>query len=598
MCGIAGIWFNKPHENPMFEIKSMTDAIIHRGPDGEGQWISDNHQIALGHRRLSIIDLTIGGAQPMHFQEKYTITFNGEIYNYIELKHQLSNKGYSFRSDSDTEVILAAYDHWGVNCLQHFDGMFSFGLYDKIQNILFCARDRFGEKPFYYSFLNGSLYFGSEMKTLWSVKVPKDPNFSMLYNFLANDLVENPNNQLETFYKGINKLKSAHYFVYKGDETVDQINYWKLDIEQKNDSDFKESSNKLMELLETSVKRRLRSDVPVGTSLSGGLDSSTIVGIVSNTKKNNHTFSARFPGFSKDEGKYIDIVSSLFETNHHNIVVNEDELLPELDKLIYHQEEPFQTGSIFAQYCVYREARRNNVIVMLDGQGADEMLGGYDKDFKFYLRELVKSKGDSEKFIRQIQENHNFSLRLDVRERMNVLAPKLLKGIVNIKRSFFPNTPYGINRDFFESNSPKKSPFHEFGDLKSMLHHELTNQGLEKLLRFADRNSMAHSLEVRLPFLYHELVEFIFSLKSEQFLHEGWSKAILRDGVKNLLPIEINYRKDKIGFEAPHDKWSKSNKMKDLFLSAQDHLISNNIITSDYQNSWKTIIASKFLSSR
>lgn len=595
MCGIAGIWFNQRHENPSRVVQSMTDAIIHRGPDAEGAWVSKNEKVALGHRRLSIIDLTSGGAQPMHFLDKYTITFNGEIYNYIELREELRAFGYVFKSNSDTEVILAAYNQWGVNCLNHFDGMFAFALYDLHQDQLFVARDRFGEKPFYYSFHDGSLYFGSEMKALWAAGIPKKANMRMVYTFLANDLVENPNDQRETFYEGIFKLKSAHYCLYSGNQQFNQIAYWQLNTEQRLDIPFSDAALKLRELLETSVQRRLRSDVPVGTSLSGGLDSSTIVGLVSGNQSNNHTFSARFPGFSKDEGHYIHLVSQQFETTHHDIIVNEDELLPEIDKLLFHQEEPFQTGSIFAQYCVYREARKNNVIVMLDGQGADEILGGYDKDFKFYLRELIRKGGDSQKFIRQLQENHNYALSVNSRERLNTYAPGIYRAISKIKNSISPSLPVGINKDFYTQNVPKQSPFHEFGDLKSMLRHELTNQGLEKLLKFADRNSMAHSLEVRLPFLYHELIEFVFALKSDLFLQDGWSKAILRQSVNDLLPEEITYRKDKVGFEAPHEKWSSSDQMKVLFNDAQSHLIRENIISTDYSNRWKTIIASKFL---
>jgi asparagine synthase (glutamine-hydrolysing) len=473
--------------------------------------------------------------------------------------------------------------------------MFALALYDQQQDQLFLARDRFGEKPFYYTFHNGSLYFASEMKALWAAGVPKSHNMRMVYTYLANDLVENPNDQRETFYEGIFKLKSAHYCLYSGNQQFNQIAYWQLKTDQRLDMSFTDAALKLRELLETSVQRRLRSDVPVGTSLSGGLDSSTIVGLVSGNEANNHTFSARFPGFSKDEGHYIHLVSQQFETNHHEIIVNEDELMPEIDKLLYHQEEPFQTGSIFAQFCVYREARKNNVIVMLDGQGADEILGGYDKDFKFYLRELIKKGGDSQKFIRQIQDNHNYSLSVDSRERLNIYAPGIYRAISKVKNSISPALPAGINKEFFKQNVPRQSPFHEFGDLKNMLRHELTNQGLEKLLKFADRNSMAHSLEVRLPFLYHELIEFVFTLKSELFLQDGWSKAILRQGVKDLLPEEITYRKDKIGFEAPHDKWSKSEQMKALFDDAQSHLIRENIINTDYTNRWKTIIASKFL---
>jgi asparagine synthase (glutamine-hydrolysing) len=595
VCGIAGIWFNKKEDNSEEQLRLMTNAILHRGPDGEGSWISSDRKIALGHRRLAIIDLSIGGAQPMHYLDRYVITFNGEIYNYIEIRIKLQAKGYVFRSESDTEVILAAYNEWGINCLNEFDGMFALALYDKHKEQLLCVRDRFGEKPFYYSVHNGNLYFGSEMKALWAAGVPKKTNKSMFYNFLANDLVENPNDQQDTFYEGIYKLKSAHYFVISGDLIPEQRQYWKLNTTTSTDLSMRDASARLQELLQTSVERRLRSDVPVGTSLSGGLDSSTIVSLVSEFSSNNHTFSARFPGFVKDEGRYIDMVQQHFKTDHHNVIVDENELLGEFEKLLYHQEEPFQTGSIFAQYCVYREARKNNIIVMLDGQGADEMLGGYDKDFKFYLRELIRSGKNSSKFMQQIKENHNYTLSVDPKENFKIKAPLAYKTLAALKQKISSEIPEGINRNFHREFAPKRSPFHEFNDLKSMLHYELTNQGLEKLLKFADRNSMAHSLEVRLPFLNHELVEFIFSLKSELFLKEGWSKAILRESVKEKLPKEIVYRKDKIGFEAPHEQWMKNTELYNMFSQSKEFLMKEKIITENYSNHWKLIIAAKYL---
>lgn len=595
MCGIAGIWFNRKEGNAEEQLRLMTDAVFHRGPDSEGHWVSNDRKIALGHRRLAIIDLSEGGAQPMHYLDRYVITFNGEIYNYVEVRAQLKAKGYVFSSESDTEVILAAYNEWGINCLKEFDGMFAIALYDKQKDQLVCARDRFGEKPFYFSFHNGNLYFGSEMKALWAAGVKKSANMSMFYNFLANDLVENPNDQRETFYEGIHKLKSAHYVVFTGGTSLEQHPYWELNTTASADLNMRDASVRLQELLQVSVQRRLRADVPVGTSLSGGLDSSTIVALVAEFSSNNHTFSARFPGFVKDEGYYIDLVNQQFRTDHHNVIVDENELLTEFEKLIYHQEEPFQAGSIFAQYCVYREARKNNVIVMLDGQGADEMLCGYEKDFKFYLRELIRTRGNSEKFIRQIRENHNFSLTVDSKEKLRIKAPGLYNVLANFKHKLNKEIPQGINRDFHKVFAPKSSPFHEFDDLKSMLHYELTNQGLEKLLKFADRNSMAHSLEVRLPFLNHELVEFIFSLKSELFLKDGWSKAILRNGVKDFLPHEIVYRKDKIGFEAPHNEWMKNTDLYYLYTESKDYLIKENIITENYANPWKLMIASKYL---
>jgi asparagine synthase (glutamine-hydrolysing) len=595
MCGIAGIWSNHRSVHTAADLKKMTDAIIHRGPDGSGHWISEDGSVALGHRRLAIIDLSEGGAQPMHFMDRYVITFNGEIYNYLELKKELAKNGHAFKSDSDTEVVLVAYAEWGIRCLEKFDGMFAFAIYDKVKKELFCARDRFGEKPFYYCFKDGNLYFGSEMKEFWSVGIRKAPNNSMLYNYLANDLVENPNDQRDTFYDGVVKLKPAHYFIYKGERTIEQLNYWKINTTTTSDLSFEAASGRLNELLAISVQRRLRSDVPVGTSLSGGLDSSTIVGLVAQLTTDGSTFSARFPNFSKDEGYFIELVQEKFKTIHHNVVVDADGLIQKLDKLIFHQEEPFLTGSIFAQYCVYEAAKKNNVIVMLDGQGADELLGGYDKDFKFYLRELIHGKGDQEDFIHKIFQNHNYKLTTDSKERLKILSPSVYQCLAKAKKKFFRGIPTGITTDFHREFAPKTSPFKEFDDLKSMLNYELTNQGLEKLLKFADRNSMAHSVEVRLPFLYHELVEFVFSLKSEYFLKDGWSKALLRNAMKETLPNEIVYRKDKIGFEAPHDTWSRNEAMNEMYIESKSFLVQQGVISSNYSNRWKTIVASKFL---
>ena len=311
----------------------------------------------------------------------------------------------------------------------------------------------------------------------------------------------------------------------------------------------------------------------------------------------NHTFSARFKGFHKDEGKYINLVTKRFQTNHHNIFVDDEQFIQHIDKLIYHQEEPFQTGSIFAQYCVYQEARKNNILVMMDGQGADELLGGYDKDFKCYLREILFRKNDSGQFKRAIKENHNYQVDLSGKEKLGVVSSGLYKLLATIKHKLHKQIPIGITPEFHNEFYSKESPFKEFNDLKSMLHYELTNQGLEKLLKFADRNSMAHSVEVRLPFLSHELVEFVYSLKSSLFLENGWSKAILRNSMKGLLPQEIIYRKDKIGFEAPHDQWIKNPVINDLYMESFEFLRKEKIIDQGYNSNWKVIIANKFLQS-
>jgi asparagine synthase (glutamine-hydrolysing) len=596
MCGIAGIWYINgiPVEDGS-SVKLMTDSISHRGPDGEGHWFSSDKTLQLGHRRLAIIDLSDGGKQPMVSGEKFVIVFNGEIYNYIELKQQLIDKGYRFKSESDTEVVLTAYQEWGTECVKYFDGMFAFALYDLAQKKLFCARDRFGEKPFYYSFFNGNFYFASEMKALWAAGVPRDPNYSLFYNYFVHDLVENPLDQTNTFFTNIFKLKSAHYFVYNGGPAIDQKKYWELNVNSTRDITLSEASDKFMHLLESSVERRLRSDVPVGTSLSGGLDSSTIVAIIAKTLQNNHTFSARFKDFKKDEGTYINLVRNKFSTKHHDVYVDVEDFISELDKLIFHQEEPFQTGSIFAQYCVYRESRKHNIPVMMDGQGADELLGGYDKDFKFYLRELIQSRKTSDVFIDQIKNNHYLNLTPDIKDGLRHRFPNFYRNLSRFKRRVFVDLPHGITKEFHKQYQGKDLPFNDPNDLKAILKYELTNDGLEKLLKFADRNSMAHSVEVRLPFLNHELVEFVMSLKSELFLYQGWSKAILREGVKDILPAEVVRRKDKIGFEAPQGQWIKNSQLTEMKNDFKSKLINDKIITSDYSHDWKIVIGSKVL---
>lgn len=594
MCGIAGIWTDsQSKESSSFLIKRMTDSLSHRGPDGEGFWHNKYGNVHFGHRRLSIIDLSENAKQPMHFENRFTITFNGEIYNYIELRETLVSHGIKFKTSSDTEVVLASYSLWKEKCLDHFDGMFAFAIYDNVTHELFCARDRYGEKPFYYAIHDGNLVFASEIKALWEYGIPKNPNDKLFFNYLEFDLVENPHDQRETFYSNIYKLKSAHYFIYSGGLTITQKKYYSISIEQTCDDDISTASNRLYELLSLSTKRRLRSDVPIGSSLSGGLDSSSIVALISAHSHRNHTVSARFKNFNKDEGKYIDIVSKEFNTIHHNVFIDENSLLEDLDKLIYHQEEPFQTGSIYAQYCVYKEARANNLTVMLDGQGADEYLCGYDKDFSIFLFELSKQKNEIELWKDQLYKNHNIKLELSSLEMLKYQFPTLVRRLSQLKFSLLAKSQTGLTNDFFQAN--KNLPFQQFGSLKETLKYEMDNQGLEKLLRFADRNSMAHSVEVRLPFLYHELIDYIFSLKSSLFLEQGWSKAILRQAMKQKLPNEICFRKDKIGFEAPHDKWTANNQLNEMFQDAHLDLVNKKIITADYKNRWKTIIASKFL---
>lgn len=594
MCGIAGIWKANKSEGLERSVKKMTDAISHRGPDGEGHWLDINYGIALGHRRLSVIDLSDNASQPMHYLDRYIIVFNGEIYNYLELKSKLKSKGYSFKSYSDTEVLIASYAEWGVKCLEQLDAMFSFAIFDRKKKELFCARDRFGEKPFFYSDSKNNFSFCSEIKGLKSIGLATTKEMKMIHDYLVHDLVENPRDQSQTFYEDIYKLKPGHYILKTQGEPTIQKCYWSIDTKTTSNLSFKESCSLFLEILEKSVQRRLRSDIPVGSSLSGGLDSSTIVALMSKKIDQVNTFSARFPGFDKDEGRYIKQISSLFHTNHFDVYVDGESLMKDLDKLVYHQDEPFQTGSIYAQFCVYKESRKQGVPVMLDGQGADEYLAGYHKDFKYFLLDLPNGL-DKKRIQNALYHNHKFKYSLSKKDFFRKQFPNLYELAAKFKHTRFSQSPSNINKAFHKAYGSSNSPFIEMNDLKSMLKHEMSSQGLEKLLRFCDRNAMAHSVEVRLPFLSHELVSFVFSLKSDFLLKNGWSKSILRSSVENILPKDIVRRKDKIGFEAPQDEWVKSPHLQDQFKEAETHLIKNRVITSGRGIEWKTIIASKFL---
>ncbi|HYP51397.1 MAG TPA: asparagine synthase (glutamine-hydrolyzing), partial [Pyrinomonadaceae bacterium] len=395
MCGIAGI-VSRKGKLEQAQVKRMTDAISHRGPDGEGAWINPSGNTALGHRRLAIIDLSESGRQPMFYADKrFSITFNGEIYNYLELRDDLEKRGFKFKSSSDTEVLLALFAEKGEKCLAELDGMFAFAIWDEQEKSLFAARDRFGEKPFYYAIYGDAFYFASEMKALWAAGVPRAVSNRMLYNYLTAGNMYNPHDLSQTFYEGIFKLKAAHYFFISPQELkIEQARYWNLDYKtvKQNISDG-EAAEEFRFLFNESVKRRLRSDVPVGSSLSGGLDSSLVVCTIDrlNAEKRvrQATFSARFPGFAKDEGKFMQAVIERTNAEPHFVYPDDAGLVENLEKLFHHQEEPFGSASIYAQFCVMQLAKENNVTVLLDGQGADELLAGYHPYFEDYFRELA-----------------------------------------------------------------------------------------------------------------------------------------------------------------------------------------------------------------
>ena len=617
MCGIAGIIqtnndYNKEH------LKRMTDVLSHRGPDGEGFWQNDPGNVLLGHRRLSILDLTEAAAQPFHYLDRYTILHNGEIYNYIELRDELKKKGYSFRTQTDTEVLVAAYDHWKEDCVEQFDGMFAFAIWDEREKEFFAARDRFGEKPFHYIYdgNNKAFLFASEIKAFWLLGLGKEFNKKMLFNFLTIGYTDNPNQPDETFYENVKKLPAANFLKIKlGSELLVEIEkYWDIDTETENKKiTDEEAIDQFKELFTTSVKRRLRSDVPLGTSLSGGLDSSSIVATIcqlQTTTPKLQTFSAIFPGFEKNEEKYIDEIATHFSLQSFKTIIDNNEITGLFKKIIQQQDEPFGSASTLPQYKVFQLAKQNNVKVLLDGQGADETLAGYHKYYKWYWQELFMKR----KLVRSGEL-----------KKAKAMGVKESFGFRNIIAAFFPEfasvfleRQYLLNalkqedlaKDFIHLQS--KEAYYTTPailSLNGVLYFNTCTHGLEELLRYADRNSMAHGREVRLPFLSHELVEFLFSLPSNFKIRQGWTKWILRNAMTNTLPSTIVWRQDKIGLEPPQHSWMQLASVQEMIREAKRKLVNEKILkpevldkkiqpTSAYEKNnydWRYLVSAQYL---
>ena len=590
MCGIAGIIQSDPNQYSVHHLKKMTDALAHRGPDGEGFWQNHNGKVKLGHRRLSIIDLSNAAAQPMHYWpvpgegDPYTIIHNGEIYNYIELRNELQKKGYSFFTQSDTEVILAAYDHWKDECAEHFDGMFAFAIWDEKEQELFAARDRFGEKPFFYSLTKGQFLFASEMKALWAAGIPRTVNLKMLFNYITIGYTDNPERPEETFFENIFKLPAASRLYYSpatGEPDIEK--YWDIDANRINKKITDgEAIEQFQHLFQTSVKRRLRSDVSVGTSLSGGLDSSSVIA-TSSPLTTLHSpltaFTASFPGFERDELVFSKKIADQFNLHQHICSPTVDDMITEWEAFFYQQEEPTGSASAFAQYKVFQLAKQQGTKVLLDGQGADETLAGYHKYYKWYWQELFQKR----KLISSSEIAA--ARRLGVKEKFglkNIVAsmlPELASVILEQQYLAHALQHEDLTAQFVKLQS--KEAYYTtpaMNNLNGLLYFNTCIHGLEELLRYADRNAMAFGREVRLPFLNHELVSFLFTLPSHFKIREGWTKWLLRQAMKDKLPNEIVWRKDKVGFEPPQKQWLQNEKLQDMIKQARQKLAQEKIL--------------------
>lgn len=577
MCGICGtVNFDK---NPVNEqvIRSMMQKIKHRGPNDDGVFIENN--IGFGFVRLSIIDLSSAGHQPMRDNsERYTIAFNGEIYNYIELREELKTLGVEFRTQTDTEVLLASYIHYGEACLHKLNGMFAFAIYDNVTKQIFAARDRFGVKPFYYFQTENSFYFASEIPALLVVSNKKmEANNPVIADYLTFNRTDQTN---ETFFKNIFKLQHGHSLKIT-DNTV-SISKW-YDLPNRV-ATLKGDENTYRTLLTDAVKLRLRSDVPVGVCLSGGLDSSAITSIISRelNRPDVNTFSAVYSSDNKvDESKFINLYKTEL-TNMHSVVPTPDLLLENIEHFINVHAEPIPTTSPFAQYCVMQLAQKN-VTVTLDGQGADEQLGGYHYFFGFYFKDLFKNF----KWIRLFKELISYykvhKSTYAFKTFVYFLLPAKLKSSTRV------NEMSCLHPEFEKKNASAESKIVNDLYASKSLHEALLNHfefKLEHLLKWNDRNSMAFSIESRTPFLDYRLVEYSLSVEPEQIIRNGVTKHILRAAMKGILPEEIRMRQDKIGFATPQDEWFRTEKFK-TFISE--------ILNSESFKSRKIIDANKAL---
>ncbi|MCZ2458459.1 MAG: asparagine synthase (glutamine-hydrolyzing) [Chitinophagales bacterium] len=584
MCGIAGIISSDPDKVTSLRLKQMTGSLAHRGPDGEGFWINDDSTVGLGHRRLSIIDLSDAASQPMAFMGRYHIIHNGEIYNYIELRSTLQRSGYKFFSRSDTEVIAAAYDQWEEDCVDHFDGMFAFTIWDEKEKKLFAARDRFGEKPFFFYSDDDQFIFASEMKALWAAGIPRKANLKMLFNFITIGYVDNPGQPDETFYDQIKKLPPACTLKYDPPgQKIEVEKYWDIDlkIQNKKITDH-EAIEQFTDLFSASVRRRLRSDVMTGTSLSGGLDSSTVVAFSrhEDSATNSHKcFTAVFPGYEKDEFSFSDKIAKQFKLKHHTVAIEAKDLIHQLEQLFYHQEEPFGSASILAQFKVFESAKDNGIKVLLDGQGADEVLAGYHKYYKWYWQELFFNRRLLRSGELKAARTNNVQEQFGFKNIFASLFPDLATTVLEHQYLINALAHKDLTKEFVQLQS--KEAYYAtpaISNLNGALYFNTCTHGLEELLRYADRNAMAHGCEVRLPFLNHELVEFLFSLPSSFKIRKGWTKWLLRETMKGELPAEIVWRKDKIGFEPPQKKWMADPAVQERIISARKKLVDEKIL--------------------
>lgn len=561
MCGIVGI-IGYHYDDLETVTISMRDSFPYRGPDDCGVWNDTSSGIGLGHRRLSIIDTSSAGHQPMFdVQQELVIVFNGEIYNYIELRQELEGKGYQFHSKTDTEVILASYREWGVHCLDRFNGMWAFAIWNTTTRRLFLARDRLGIKPlYYYRANNGTLYFASEVKAiLTALKNIPAINTHLIDAYMSFGYIPGE----DTLFQGIKRLMPAHYIVFDG-ERFDMSRYWEIAYQHQPDRGFDFYVNRAQELLENAIKLRLRSDVPLGIFLSGGLDSSTVVGLLAHSVPEQlKTFSVAYDfGSQYNETKYARMIAEQFQTDHHEFWISPQEFQEFIPNYMWLMDEPVTESAAISLYFISRLAKEH-VTVVLSGEGSDEAFAGYD----FYRYMLALQR------VRSILGERAGKMLLRFGRSMFPGWPKLhkyltlcsspveqaYKGISTYEEGY-KGRLYTDNFSQFVQYQARDHIDHVLGEffaptrhsdtLSRMLYFDLNTWLVDDLLIKADRMSMAASLELRVPFLDHTLMEFAATIPSKYKIHGKLNKYLLKKMMEPILPSEVIYRK-KMGFPTP-----------------------------------------------
>ena len=611
MCGIAAL-IGRQRAVRAEMIRNMCDVIRHRGPDGEGfalfsaeeawplsgvdtpvqpsersnpnrhpslpsgaieSWQEDERtQIALGHRRLAIVDLSDGGHQPLSDREgRNWVTYNGELYNYIELADELRALGHQFRSRSDTEVLLAAFAQWGPACLQRLNGMFSFVLFDRKNKRIFAARDRYGVKPLYWwKSPNGLLAFASEIKQFGVLPGWRACGDNQrIYDYLVWGLTDHTD---RTLFDGVRQVPPGH-FISLGLEDVTcggevTATRWYIPEPEACDLPFSEAAERFQALFYRSVEMRLRADVSVGTALSGGLDSSSIVCAVDDLRREKlaapliSTFSARAKNEGYDEGPFIEAVLQTACCEPHMIWPTAFGLIDNLESIIWHHDEPFGSTSIYAEWCVFRAAAEASIKVTLDGHGADEILAGYTAYIGPQLGGLIR-RGDLFGLIRELacqRKLHNRSISFLLGSLADDVAPEMIRN--KLRRLASKTSDDGGSWiDLGRLGARPANPFVNSGayggGVQGLSLAQLTASSLPMQLKWTDRNSMAHGVESREPFLDPSLVSFLLGLPASYKLRKGVSKRVLREGLKQILPEKVIARRDKMGFVTPEEVWLK-----------------------------------------